>query len=241
MLWGPRYDGRQIENYDGTMTSFSPIESNMSDAYQTGLNSNTNVSVRGGNETTNYFSSISYKKAKGIVENNDFERYSLLLKGSHKISNRVDVNASISFANSTPKNAQINIGESFATGTYSTMYDTNYFRDKYLGDHHTGLASNDYGDKYGSVPGKSLWFKIDNNDKTRKETVVRPTVEINVKMLDWLSFRAEGNMNYYYTSWEDKQLGEGYNNKGGFYEMGQEYNKQTTFGGTLTINKDVKE
>ena len=241
MLWGPRYDGRQIENYDGTMTSYSPIESNMSDAYQTGLNSNTNVSVRGGNETTNYFSSISYKKAKGIVENNDFERYSLLLKGSHKISNRVDVNASISFANSTPKNAQINIGESFATGTYSTMYDTNYFRDKYLGDHHTGLASNDYGDKYGSVPGKSLWFKIDNNDKTRKETVVRPTVEINVKMLDWLSFRAEGNMNYYYTSWEDKQLGEGYNNKGGFYEMGQEYNKQTTFGGTFTFNKDVKD
>ena len=236
MLWGPRYDGRQIENYDGTMTSYSPIESNMSDAYQTGLNSNTNVSVRGGNETTNYFSSISYKKAKGIVENNDFERYSLLLKGSHKISNRVDVNASISFANSTPKNAQINIGESFATGTYSTMYDTNYFRDKYLGDHHTGLASNDYGDKYGSVPGKSLWFKIDNNDKTRKETV-----EINVKMLDWLSFRAEGNMNYYYTSWEDKQLGEGYNNKGGFYEMGQEYNKQTTFGGTFTFNKDVKD
>ena len=59
MLWGPRYDGRQIENYDGTMTSYSPIESNMSDAYQTGLNSNTNVSVRGGNETTNYFSSIS--------------------------------------------------------------------------------------------------------------------------------------------------------------------------------------
>jgi len=236
MLWGPRYDGRQIENYDGTMTSYSPIESNMSDAYQTGLNSNTNVSVRGGNETTNYFSSISYKKAKGIVENNDFERYSLLLKGSHKISNRVDVNASISFANSTPKNAQINIGESFATGTYSTMYDTNYFRDKYLGDHHTGLASNDYGDKYGSVPGKSLWFKIDNNDKTRKETVVRPTVEINVKMLDWLSFRAEGNMNYYYTSWEDKQLGEGYNNKGGFYEMGQ-----TTFGGTFTFNKDVKD
>ena len=173
MLWGPRYDGRQIENYDGTMTSYSPIESNMSDAYQTGLNSNTNVSVRGGNETTNYFSSISYKKAKGIVENNDFERYSLLLKGSHKISNRVDVNASISFANSTPKNAQINIGESFATGTYSTMYDTNYFRDKYLGDHHTGLASNDYGDKYGSVPGKSLWFKIDNNDKTRCLSVLK--------------------------------------------------------------------
>ena len=240
-LWGPRYDGRQIENYDGTMTSYSPIEDNMKDAYQLGLNSNTNVSVRGGNETTSFYSSISYKKARGIVENNDFERYSFLLKGSHKISERVDVNASMSFANSTPKNAQLNIGESFATGTYPTNYDTKYFRDKYLGDFHGGVANSDFGDKYSSVPGKGLWFRIDNNNYTRKETVVRPTVEINVKIMDWVNFRAEGNMNYYYTSWENKQLGEGHQNNDGFYEMGQDYTKQTTFAGTFTFNKDVKD
>ena len=240
-LWGPKYDGRQIENYDGTMTSYSPIESNMSDAYQTGLNSNTNVAIRGGNEKTTYYSSISYKKAKGVVENNDFERYSLLLKGSQKISERLDMNASISFANSTPKNAQKNIGESFATGTYPTMYNTKYFRDKYLGTKHTGMASKDYNDTYANVPGKDLWFEIDNFDYTRKETVVRPTVEFNLKLIDWLQFRAEGNMNYYYTSWENKQLGKGFNNDGGFYEMGQDYSKQTTFAGTFTVNKDVKD
>lgn len=240
-LWGPRYDGRTIENYDGTSTVYSPNENNMKDAYQLGLNSNTNVSVRGGNDKTTFYSSLSYKKAKGIVENNDFERYSILLKGSHKISNRVDVNASMSFANSTPKNAQINIGESFATGTYPTIYDTKYFRNRYLGDHHGGTADTKYGDKYGNVPGKGLWFGVDNNDYTRKETVVRPTVEVNVKIMDWLNFRAEGNMNNYYTSWESKKLGSGYQNNDGFYEMGQDYTKQTTFAGTFTFNKDVKD
>ncbi len=240
-LWGPKYDGRDIENYDGTITSYSPVESNMSDAYQLGLNSNTNVSVRGGSEKTTFYSSISYKKARGIVDHNDFERYSFLLKGSHKISDRVDINASVNFANSTPKNALRNIGESFATGTYTTMYDTKYFRNKYLGDHHNGIASSDFGDKYGPVPGKELWFQIDNNDYTRKETVFRPTVEINVKMTDWVSFRAEGNMNYYFTSWEDKQLGEGYANEGGFYEMGKKETKQTTFAGTFTFNKDFND
>ncbi|WP_287622576.1 SusC/RagA family TonB-linked outer membrane protein [Parabacteroides sp.] len=239
-LWGPKYDGRMIEDYDGRMIPYSPFENNMSDAYQLGLNSNTNVSLRGGNETTNFYSSISYKKARGVVENNDFERYSLLLKAAHKVSDRVNVNASISFANSTPKNAQRNIGESFATGTYSTLYDTKYYRDKYLGDH-GGLASTNYGDKYGSVPGKGLWFEIDNYSKVRKETVVRPTVEINVNLLKWLDFRAEGNMNYYYTSWEDKQLGSGYANEGGFYEMGQDYTRQSTFAGTFTVNKDVSD
>lgn len=66
--WGPAYDGRAIENYDGTMTTYSPIKNNFKDAFQTGLNSNTNVSIRGGNETTSYYSSVSYKKASGIVE-----------------------------------------------------------------------------------------------------------------------------------------------------------------------------
>ena len=239
-LWGPMYDGRSIENYDGTTTAYSPVESNMNDAYQLGWNTNTNVAIRGGNDKTTYYSSISYKKARGVVENNDFERYSIFLKGSHKISDRLDINASMSFAQSTPKNAQRNIGEYFATGTFSTMYDTNYFRNKYLGEH-GGLASTDYGDAYGSVPGKSLWFQIDNYDKTRKETVVRPTIEINYKILDWLQFRAEGNMNYYTVQWEDKQLGDGYKNLGGFYEFAQEYTKQSTFAGTFTVNKDIKD
>jgi len=239
-LWGPMYDGRSIENYDGTTTAYSPVESNMNDAYQLGWNTNTNVAIRGGNDKTTYYSSISYKKARGIVENNDFERYSIFLKGSHKISDRLDINASMSFAQSTPKNAQRNIGEYFATGTFPTMYDTNYFRNKYLGEH-GGLASTDYGDAYGSVPGKSLWFQIDNYDKTRKETVVRPTIEINYKILDWLQFRAEGNMNYYAVQWEDKQLGDGYKNLGGFYEFAQEYTKQSTFAGTFTVNKDIKD
>lgn len=239
-LWGPKYDGRVIENYDGTTTTYSPVKNNIKDAYQLGLNTNTNVSIRGGNETTNYFSSLSYKKSKGIVENNDFERYSLLLKGSHKISERVDINASITFANSTPKNAQRNLGESFGVN-YTTMYDTKYFRDKYLGDFQTGVASNSYGDKYGPVPGKDLWFQIDNYDVTQKETLVRPTVEVNVKIQDWVRFRAEGNMNYYFKNWEKRELGSGYNNDGGLYEMGQDYDKQTTFAGTFTFDKPVKD
>ena len=241
MHWGPRYDGRAIENYDGSMTSYSPIKNNYKDAYQLGLNSNTNVSVRGGNEKTNYYTSLSYKKAKGVVEFNDFERYSMLLKGSHKISDRVDISASVNFANSNPRNAQRNIGEGFNNGTYATMYDTKYFRNKYTGDKHGGLANANYGDKYANIPGKENWFQLDNYDYTRSETVIRPTVEVNVKILDWLRFRAEGNMNYYFENYESKQLGDGYANDGGFYSMGQNNRKQSTFAGTFTFDKAVKD
>lgn len=241
MLWGPKYDGSPIENYDGTMTSYSPVKNNYKDAYQLGLNTNTNVSVRGGNETTTFYSSLSYKNARGIVENNTFERYSFLLKGSHKINNRVDINASMNFAQSKPRNAQLNLGSGYVSGTYSTMYDTKYFRNKYLGDFHGGLASTDYGDKYGNAPGKTQWFQLDNYDYRRTETVIRPTLEVNVKLTDWARFRAEGNMNYYFDNYENKQLGTGFDNEGGYYELSHNSRKQTTFAGTVTFDKAVKD
>ena len=57
--WGPKFDGRQMENYDGTMTTFSPYENGMKEYFQTGFNTNTNVSIRGGNDKVNYYSSLS--------------------------------------------------------------------------------------------------------------------------------------------------------------------------------------
>lgn len=238
--FGPRYDGSQIENYDGSMTTYSPIKNNMLDMYELGVNTNTNVAIHGGNEKTTFYSSLSYKHATSTTPNNTFERYSFLLKGTHKLSDRVDVAASVTFANSTPRNAIQNIGEDFVYGSYNPLYNAEYFKDKYLGEH-GGLASTSYGDKYGNVPGKEYWFQINNYDYRQKETVIRPTFEVNVQLLDWLKFKADANMNYYYIRGENKQLGTGYANEGGYYGIWQDSKEQTTFGGTFTWNKTFQE
>ena len=238
--FGPKFDGRQIENYDGTMMAYSPIKDNMLDMYQLGFNTNTNVAIHGGNDKTTFYTSMSYKHAESTTPNNTFERYSFLAKASHKLNDRVNVAASVTFANSTPKNAARNIGEKFVYGPWNTLYNPTYFRDKYLGDH-GGLASNNYGDLYGSVPGRDYWFAIDKNEYRQKETVVRPTFELNVDIFDWLKFKADANMNYYYNRGEDKQLGTGYANEGGYYAIWQDTKEQTTFGGTFSWNKTFKE
>lgn len=243
--FGPKYDGSQIRNYDGTWTTYSPRKNNMLDLYKLGFNTNTNVSIRGGNEKTSFYTSLSYKNAKSTTENNTFERYSMLLKASHKLNDWVDVAASFSFANSKPRNAQLNAGELFVnanTNVINPLFDVDYFRNKYLGEH-GGIASTSYGDQYGSVPSsaKNYFFKVDNYDYVRKETVIRPTFEVNVKMTDWLKFKADANMNRYYTSIEDKQLGSGYANEGGYYGITQDIKEQFTVGGTFTASKQIKD
>jgi len=240
MSYGPKFDGSEIELYDKTIGTYSPQKNNFKDMYDLGFNSNTNVSVQGGNDKTSYFSSLSYKYAEGTLPNNSFDRLSMLLKATHKISDIVDIAGSVSFANSRPRNAQPNIGEGFASGTFNRSYNPDQYRNKYLGEH-GGLASTNYGDTYGSVPGRDLWFNIYENEYTQKETAVRPMLEVNVKMADWVRFKAEANMNYYYNRAESKELGQGYANEGGSYRLAQTTKEQTTVAGTFTFNKPVND
>ncbi len=240
--WGPAYDSSvMIEDFDGRKIPYSPLKNNMLDMYQLGFNTNTNVSVRGGNETTSFYSSVSYKKVNSTTPENTFERYSFLVKGSHKISERVDVAASVNFANSKPRNAARAVGEYFYRQSGMTpLFDVDYYRDKYLSEQ-GGIARS--GDTYANVPSasKSYWFTTDYNDFTRKETVIRPTLEVNVKIADWVRFKAEGNMNYVYIREEDKQMGSGVAFEGGNYKLTQNTKEQTTFAGTFTFDKAIKD
>lgn len=233
--WGPAYDGTPIEYYDGTMRPYVAYKNNYKDAYQAGFNSNTNFSISGGNDRTTFYTSVSYKYAEGTTPNNTFNRISLLGKASHKLTDKVELEGSISFANSTPRNAQKNIGEYFIDGTFTRSYDSND-RMHYKGPH-GGLASSSYGDEYGYMPGTSLWWSIYENEYKQKETSVRPSLKLNIDLLDWLKFSAEGNYNYYYTRYEDKQAGSGYANEGGYYGIGNTTKEQTNLNATFNANK----
>lgn len=202
------------------------MKNNFKDTYDLGFNTNTNVAISGGNEKTTFYTSLGYLYNHGTLPNNDFKRLSLLTKASHNITDRVNVEASLSFANSNPRNAQPNIGEFFTDGTWSRSYDSKLLKKKYKGEH-GGLASTSYGDMYGSVPGRDKWWTIYENDYRRKETSVRPGLIVRTRLTDWLDFTAEGNYNYYYTRDENKQLGSGYANEGGYYAMSQ-YTKEQT-------------
>src|SRR5690606_18819100 len=72
-----------------------------------------------------------------------------------------------------------------------------------------------------------------------KETVVRPIVTLAADVTDWLTITAEGNMNHYTTEYENKELGSGFANEGGYYEL--RHNKDVSKTGKLifNFNKDI--
>lgn len=244
MSYGPSFDGRDILGYDNETTSYSACKNNYRDMYNVGFNSNTNVSIQGGNDKTTFYTSISYKHAKGTLENNEFNRLSFLAKASHKLNDKILVEASMSFANSTPKNPQPNIGDYFVDGTFGREYDPDYYKDKYKGSH-GGLADSDYGDEYGSVPGRYLWWVLNENSDEQTETSVRPNLAITFDITNWLKLKAEANYNYYFTDREIKNPNYGYNRTydggAGEYSMTQTTKKQSNANASLIFNKDLTD
>ncbi|MDR3059857.1 MAG: SusC/RagA family TonB-linked outer membrane protein [Prevotella sp.] len=242
--FGPKFDGRAIVGYDNEETTYNAIKNNYKDMYNLGFTTNTNLVVQGSNDKTTFYSSVSYRHQTGTLPNNEFNRLTLLAKASHKISNRVMLEASANFGKSNPKNAQPNIGEYFASGTFGREYDPSYYRKKYTGEH-GGLANTDYDDKYGNVPGRSLWWNIYNNNSSQEEVSFRPSLTLTVDMLEWLKFKAEGNYNYYYTDREQKNPNSGYARSyeggNGVYAMTKTKKRQTNLNANFLLDKQLND
>ena len=229
VAYGWRFDEwDKIEWYDGNLIDSKAFENNFVDAFNTGFNTNTNITLSGGNDRSSIYASLSEKYSTGTLPNNSFNRFSTLLKATHKLNDYIEVEGSVNFTNSEPRNAQPNIGENFISGTWDRTYDAKYFRDKYKGDH-GGLASSAYGDKWGNIPGRGVWWSIWENETFQKETVVRPNLKLTVQLAPWLKWVTDGSFNYYYTRYENKQPDSGYANSGGggYYGMSETTREQT--------------
>ena len=244
MGFGPRFDGRSILGYDNKLTNYNAVDNNYRDMYDVGFNSNTNISVQGGNEKTTFYTSMSYRHANGTLGKNEFDRLSFLAKASHQLNDHVLVEASINFANSTPKNPQPNIGEYFTSGVLGREYDPDYYKDKYKGTH-GGIANGNYGDEYANVPGIGLWWALNENSDIQHETSVRPYLGLTVDLTKWLKLKAEANYNYYFTDREIKNPNSGYgrtyDSGAGQYAMIQRTKKQTNASASFLYNKNLTD
>ena len=241
--FGNRFDAQdKIEWYDHTLIDSKAYETNFKDAYNLGFNTNTNVTLSGGNDRSSIYASLSEKYSTGTLPNNSFNRFSTLIKASHKLNDAIEVEASMALTNSSPRNAQPNIGESFIDGTLDRTYNAKYFRDKYKGDH-GGIASSAYGDKWGPIPGKSIWWNIWENETIQKETVVRPNVKLTVQFTPWLKWVTDGSFNYYYTRRESKGKDSGYanNSGGGSYGLSMNTQEQTNLNTNLIFDFNANE
>jgi TonB-linked SusC/RagA family outer membrane protein len=86
--WGAPMDSLKLKKYD-------PY-----DFFKTGVTTNTNIGLSGGNGTSSYFMSYSYFDQKGIVPKNQFKRHSVFFKYTTKVSKNLTTTFQIGYSNS---------------------------------------------------------------------------------------------------------------------------------------------
>ncbi len=76
------------------------------EVFQTGIGTDQHLSVRGGNESSNYYAAMNYTFNEGIVRNTDFRRYGARLRYNQTVSDwmsfSVGLNYNNSFSNEKP-------------------------------------------------------------------------------------------------------------------------------------------
>ena len=112
--------GTNVEGFKiGQDGNGNNIDTNWYDyIYRTGVSSNHSLNFSGGTDRTTYYTSVNYTKQRGMLENNEFQRYGARLNLDHKLFDRVTVGTNVSYSNNL--NASPNSGSvgdaAFGTG-----------------------------------------------------------------------------------------------------------------------------
>lgn len=102
--WGPRLDGRLIDQFTGLQQPWLPQPDNVRSFFRTGLTSNTNVAVSRSSERANVRLSVTNTQVEGMAPGNTIARRSLAVKGGASINDRLSTEASLNYMNQDADN-----------------------------------------------------------------------------------------------------------------------------------------
>jgi len=107
--WGPLYDGKDrpwgnVVDNTQQVKPYVFLEDRVRDFYELGLNYKNAFSASGGNETTNYFFSVSNNSVNGVQPGDvdTYDRTTLATRGSHK-SGKLTISTSVNYSNEKTK------------------------------------------------------------------------------------------------------------------------------------------
>ncbi|WP_282016562.1 SusC/RagA family TonB-linked outer membrane protein [Marinifilum flexuosum] len=171
------------------------------------MNQKYDLSIAGGNEKMNYYTSLSYNKVDNIYGSN-YERYTASLKFDFEIAKNLTLGLSGTYGNVNNKDRRVTgspVSNAFLLNPWEEVYDEN-------GDplRNLSYATNSYGVAYNPL------FIRDNTDIKSIRRNVTGNARLTYKPLDWLTLR--GN------------IGGNYN-----HSKGHNYEKIIIEGGQLTV------
>lgn len=131
--FGPKFDGRMVRYWDGTMRPYVAQPNNYKDFFQAGYNSNANVAMSGSGDKGSFRLSYTRMDYKGIQRGGKLGKNSFSFNSTLKLNDRVSVDVVSNYVNSLTHNRPTLMSRVFSAydGFFSRMDDMGTMLSKY--------------------------------------------------------------------------------------------------------------
>ncbi len=241
--WGPKFDGQEIIDFDGSRAKWVAQPDNFKDWHDTGILRNTNVAVSGGGESNSFRMSFSNSKETGVTPRNDFGKNSISIKGTQDlIKDKLSVGGIMHYTRSLSENA-LNPGSNsdwFHDG-FPRNYDVNKFGNKESYQDVDGGVPYPADGNYTFTNYSKRWMALLENENQRTEGSLVAKANIDFAIAKGLRATIEGYVNQFTISNEVKNRANNKTRLNGTYSLSHSEKFQHSFSGKLFYDKKINE
>src|SRR5688572_25068485 len=102
--WGPKLDGRLIDQFTGPQQPWVANPDNVKDFFTGGRSAAANLAFRGGTDRANARLSLGAESIQGYIPNNKFQKLSGLLSGTMQVNPKFTADATLQYVNNDARN-----------------------------------------------------------------------------------------------------------------------------------------
>ena len=173
--FGPRLDGRLIDQFTGPQQPWVAHPNNVYDFFNTGHTLSNTIGFSGGTDRANARISFGSDQVQGYIPNNDFHKTNGLLNATLKINDRLSSDASLQYIRNTGANRP---GVGYTQGVleqfvwFGRQVDLNALRNWQQGGAvNNGPADREYNWNY-SYHNNPFWLQYDNPLQDTRDRVI---------------------------------------------------------------------
>jgi TonB-linked SusC/RagA family outer membrane protein len=105
--WGPKIAGQTVTNYLGNPETLTAYPRNVKDIFKDGSNVQNSVSLKGGNEKSNYIFSYSNLQEDGVLQNNKLNRNTFKVGANSQLTSKLSAGANVTYFNTQSQRTPI--------------------------------------------------------------------------------------------------------------------------------------
>ncbi|HEX6052635.1 MAG TPA: TonB-dependent receptor plug domain-containing protein, partial [Gemmatimonadaceae bacterium] len=238
--WGPKLDGRLIDQFTGPQQPWVANPDNVKDFFTGGRTAAANLAFRGGTERANARLSLGAESIQGYIPNNKFQKISGLLSGTMQVSPKFTADATLQYVGNEARNRP---GVGYNTGIleqfiwFGRQVDTDALKRRF--DENGGLYNWNY--NYHNNP---YWIQYENPENDERDRFIG-VGSLRYNILPWLDATVRAGSDLYRLGINQRfaagNLNYGDPSYSGAFNFVNDYRNETNLDFLVSANKQVTQ